>query len=118
MANVLGSTCEMDNDDNICNDCLQLNCTIQVGSAFGFSLPVPVFAKIHPCYEANRTHALELLLPGGLNGGLLRILTINSSINTGRFTLGGFTGDYDVNVTLEQRGNGILYGVRKAYTAL
>ena len=106
MANVSGSTCDIDRDNNICNDCLQLNCTIRVGSAFGVALPIPVFSSIYPCYEDNNTHAVEIIFPD-----LLRIFTINTTSQVVAISLGGFVGDYRVDVTVEQKGNGFNYGV-------
>lgn len=106
MANVSGSTCDIDRDNNICNDCLQLNCTIRVGSAFGVALPIPVFSSIYPCYEDNNTHAVEIIFPD-----LLRIFTINTTSQVVAISLGGFVGDYRVDVTVEQKGNGFNYGM-------
>lgn len=113
---VPGSFCQVrDDDQDSCNDCLWLNCTAAVSSALG-TVFVSFRSRFLPCYSYNASedidiHACNSSLFAGTDVFLASVFAERTESTSVRVELGGFPGNYVVQFTLEQFGDGILFGV-------
>lgn len=113
---VEGSFCQVrDDDQDSCNDCLWLNCTAAVSSVLG-TVFVSFRSRFLPCYAYNTSegidiHASNSSLFAGKDQFLASVFADRTASVEVTVELGGFPGTYIVQFTLEQFGDGILYGV-------
>ena len=113
---VEGSFCQVQDDDqDSCNDCLWLNCTAAISSFLG-TVFVSFRSRFLPCYAYNASeginiHASNSSLFAGTDQFLASVFADRTASVEVTVELGGFPGTYIVQFTLEQLGDGILYGV-------
>ena len=113
-----GSSCVVrDDDQDSCNDCLWLNCTVTVSSAVG-TVTVAFHTRFFPCYSYNNSadiniHVTNNSLFAGMGTVLLTTFFAERTDAVMVWVdLAGFRGIYTVSFTLEQLGHGIMFGVR------